>query len=152
MTERPTYVVDATVVGKWFLQGLPDEPLTDQALQLLHDFKDSAISLLAPYHLTYEVPSILCKAIGSQRLEPTSALEAVDTFLAYPIRTIRSTSLVHRGVRSAIRYQCLLYDALCLALAEAGGYPFIHADSKLHRTLRGRFPFELWLGDYQPIR
>lgn len=41
-----------------------------------------------------------------------------------------------------------MYDALYLALAEQIGCPFVHADRRLHNTLAGRFPHELWIENY----
>ncbi|TAK33351.1 MAG: PIN domain-containing protein [Chloroflexota bacterium] len=70
--------------------------------------------------------------------------------MSLPIRTIHSPSLIRRGAEYAIRYQCTFYDALYLALAETAGLRFIHGDGKLRRTLRGRFPLELWIEDYPP--
>lgn len=150
MTERPTYVVDASVIGKWFLHGLPDEQYIQPALSLLSNFEAGRISLIGPAHLHYEVPSILCKAIGSRRISASKATDAVDAFQSLTIRMVYSPSLIRFGVSHAIHYQCTLYDALYLALAETAGLRFIHADSKLRRTLRGRFPSELWIENYQP--
>lgn len=152
MIERPSYVVDATVIGKWFLHEAPDEAYTSHALQLLEDFRRGRVSLLAPDSVRYEVPNILCKAIGGQRIEFQKALEAVDTFLAYPIRTARGDDLVRAAAQQSPVYGCSFYDALYLVIAEQEQVRFIHADGRLRRTLRGRFPLELWIEDYSLAR
>lgn len=146
--ERPQYVVDATVVGKWFLQGLPDERYVDAAFQLLRDFEAGHVALLAPDYLAYEVSSIICKAVGGKRLDPGEAISSITTFLSYPIRLVRDRRLFFEGARLSIWYHCTFYDATYMALAEQRSYRFIHADDRLRRALRGRFPLELWLEDY----
>jgi predicted nucleic acid-binding protein len=148
--ERPRYVVDATVVGKWFLQEAQDERYVGLALELLRDFQAARVALLAPDHLTYEVSSIICKAVGGNRLDPARAISSITTLLSYPISLVQDQALLLEGARLSIWYRCTFYDAMYMGLAESRGYRFVHADDKLRRTLGGRFPLELWIEDYQP--
>lgn len=145
MAERPGFIVDASVAGKWYLK---DEELTAPALRLFEDFTHGRVGLLAPDHILYEVPSAIRNAVPRARLDPFQARNSISLFLAAEIPTVRSESLVLMGFDEAHRFGCSLYDGLYLALARTSRLPLVHADGRLRRNLGGRFPFELWLEDY----
>lgn len=143
MAERPQFVVDASVAAKWYLND-------DQALEVLRHFLQGKISLLAPDHIRYEVPSAVRNAIRRERVDPAAAREATSIFLGLGLHTTRSSSLILLGHDQAMKFGCSLYDGLYLALAEMSRCPLLHADRKLRHALNGRFPLELWIADYQP--
>ncbi|MBI4494393.1 MAG: type II toxin-antitoxin system VapC family toxin [Chloroflexi bacterium] len=138
-------MVDASVAGKWFLR---DEDHTHQADQLLLDYQERRVSLIAPDYLRYEVPSLICKAVGGKRITPEDARNLIGLFGVLELRTVRTRKLVEGALEMGLRYSCTFYDGLYLALAEAIGCRMVHADAKLRRTLKGRFPLELWIEDY----
>ncbi|MBI4506446.1 MAG: type II toxin-antitoxin system VapC family toxin [Chloroflexi bacterium] len=147
MAERPQFVVDASVAAKWYLN---DEVNADQALEVLRHFLQGKISLLAPDHIRYEVPSAVRNAVRRERVNPAAAREATSIFLGLGLPTTRSSSLILLGHDQAIRFGCSLYDGLYLALALMSQRPLLHADRKLRHALDGRFHLELWIADYQP--
>lgn len=152
MNEQPLYVVDATIVGKWFLRAVPTEDYTHEAEAVRRHFNEGRLTLTAPYHIRYEVPSIVTKAVGAGRIpNSTSEQQLIQFFLYFEdVPTPRDTPLSLAAHRLAVRYRCTYYDGLYLALAERHSVPFIHADGRLRRSLNGGFPFELWIEDYQP--
>lgn len=68
-------------------------------------------------------------------------------FLQLSIPVVVGTHIIVRGWDASRTYGCALYDGLYLALAEMMDCPLVHADRRLHNSLRGRFPLELWIED-----
>jgi predicted nucleic acid-binding protein len=144
-TERPRFVVDASVAIKWQLF---DELDSDVAERILHDFLAGRVRLIAPDQVRYEVANALRTAVRTRRLTADEARAALEQFLVWRIPTVADDDLILAGFDHSMRFECSLYDALYLALAEQSGCPLIFADLRLRNTLAGRFPLALWLGDY----
>jgi predicted nucleic acid-binding protein len=146
-TDAPTAVVDASVVAKWLLP--KTEPFTAKARDLRQRFTDGALSLCAPLHLAYELPSILLKAVGRRELTQDQALSGYELFrqFATEMQFYRSPGLDRAAIRMGAMLRCSFYDALDLALAERLGCPFIHTDARLRRAIAGRSARELWIED-----
>jgi predicted nucleic acid-binding protein len=106
------------------------------------------IAVMVPAHFHVEVGNAIRNALRPRRLTVDAARTALATLAALPIQTIPLADLLAPGFEAALHYDCALYDALYLALADQAGCPFIHADRRLHNTLAGRFPRELWMEDY----
>jgi len=47
------------------------------------------------------------------------------------------------------QYDCALYDALYLALAQQLALPFVTADRRLYERIR-HLSYAVWIGDYSP--
>ena len=138
-------VVDASVAVKWFLQ---DEDLTSQSLKVLDDLDADRVAPIASSHFGAEVSNAIRNALRPGRLTSESARTSLTTLLALSIETVPSSDLIAAAFEAALRFDCAMYDALYLALAEQIGCPFVHADRRLHNTLAGRFPHELWIENY----
>jgi predicted nucleic acid-binding protein len=134
------------VAGKWYLR---DEQCIQEATQLLQDFQDERIVLIAPDHIRYEVPSLIRNAIARARISPTQARRAIELFLSLDLHTVRSSSLILLGYDEALTYQCSIYDGLYVALSRLARVSLVHADDRLRRALKGTFPHELWVEDYR---
>lgn len=138
-------VIDASVSVKWYLR---NEDLASESSVLLDDFDADRVSLVAPGHFPIEVGNALRNAVRPGRLTVPSAHQALATFTALAIRIVPLDELLILGFQVALRYDCALYDALYLALADELGCPFVHADRRLRNTLASRFEHELWIEDY----
>lgn len=138
-------VVDASIAAKWYLD---DEEYSDEARMVLEDFGANRIALVAPAHLYIETANAIRNALRSQRLAPDAGRASLTSLIALSIPAIALSELLLPGFEAALRYGCALYDGLYLALAEHIESPLVHADRRLHHTLAGRFPYELWIGDY----
>jgi predicted nucleic acid-binding protein len=149
MPERPTHILDASVVGKWLLP--PSEASSTEAIAIQSDTDRGLISVAAPFHLAYEVPSVITKAVGGGRLTRDDANSQLRLFYRILRRFLlpRTQALSFAAQDMAVRYGCTFYDGLYLALAETFRVPFVHADAKLRRTLAGRIPWEEWISDYR---
>lgn len=104
-------VADASVVIKWFA----DEEHSDRARELLEDFVDREVDLLAPTLLRYEVLNGIRWKKGSN----ASALQKVDSAMhAFGIHLAPlEGGLSQRAIDLSLKYDLTLYDASYLALA-----------------------------------
>lgn len=119
---RPSYVIDASIVVKWFAQE-DDSPL---ALQLLKDCLEGRRSLIAPSVLFYEVANALK---FNPNLMEEDVKRALDRLEAIPIGlvTYGATALV-RAFQLAKERDLTIYDAVYLDLALVESIPLITAD------------------------
>jgi predicted nucleic acid-binding protein len=141
----PTYVIDASVAIKWFLE---DEDYVEQAQAVFTAYNTDAIRLIAPEHLILEVANAIFSAVRSNRVTAQAGDQAMSYMLALDIPRVGGRELVLAGYRMALRFQCTFYDALYLALADAVRCPLLHADRRLQVSVAGRFPLAYWVGRF----
>ena len=127
------YVVDASVLVKWFLHH--QEADRDRALAL----RDLHISGRS----TIYVPRLaLLEVLNAIRFSPKADEEAGETALealqdlhleakAADVNVLRKANAI------AWAYKITIYDALYVALAEQVGYPLITADEVMLKKLKG---------------
>jgi predicted nucleic acid-binding protein len=139
-------VVDASVAVKWYLL---EEDDADRAESLLDAFDRGGVELIAPYHIRYEVASVVTSAsLGRQpRLSREQATLAVAEFLSLGITTIVDLDLIPDAFALVHLHGCAFYDALYLALAQRLELPFVTADRKLLRRI-DHLPGVLPLSDF----
>ncbi len=142
---RSLLVVDASVAVKWYLQ---DEDLAQESQVVRGDLMNGRIEVIVPEHFRLEASNAIRNALRPRRLSIERARTAFETVASLPVQSIPLLDLIEAGFESALSYDCALYDALYLTLAEQIGCPLIHADRRLRNTLAGRFPRELWIEDY----
>ena len=111
MTDIPEYVLDASVAVKWHLR---DEEHPTIALQLLADFRDGKVALLAPDHIRYEVASAVRVAVLRNRLAVEEGRRSLADFYGWRIPTVGGESLIFFAYDQALQLNCSLYDALYL--------------------------------------
>lgn len=145
MTERPEFVVDASIVGRWYLA---NPPFVDEALQIRDAYQVGRIALLAPANFRYEVCGAIHSAVATRQLRAEQVRSRLEAFLNLPIVLIESSDLILNAHRLSIRYSTSFYDSLYLALAEQLQVPFVHADRRLRESVRGRFRWERWIEDF----
>jgi predicted nucleic acid-binding protein len=138
-------VVDASVAARWFLL---DENLVAESHRVLEDVQDDRIAMIEPGHFQIEVGNAVRNALRSNRLIDDSARQALAILRTLPAHMVPLETLLTSGFDTALRFDCALYDGLYLTLAEQLDCPFVHADQRLRNALRGRFPRELWIGEY----
>ncbi|MGH2459313.1 MAG: type II toxin-antitoxin system VapC family toxin [Chloroflexota bacterium] len=138
MSDVPSYVVDASSVVKWYLR----ESDSEQALQILRDYRQGRISLLAPDRIRHEVPAALWRAVFVRKLvSRDDGRLLIESFQGLKLPTLRSESLVLMAYDLTFEYGCSLYDGFYVAAASVTQDRLITADDKLYPSLYGKFPF-----------
>jgi predicted nucleic acid-binding protein len=146
MLETSRFIVDASVATKWQLR---DEQFLEYADQILHDFQEGRIDLLASDHIRYEVPSAIRKCVRTRRLTNEQSRRAIVEFLGLNLSTVANDHLILTAFDLTVQFNCSLYDGLYLALSEATGYPLIHADDRLRRAIDSRITKAIWIEDWR---
>ncbi|MGH3144193.1 MAG: type II toxin-antitoxin system VapC family toxin [Rubrobacter sp.] len=122
------FVVDASVVVKWFL---PEEH-TESALRLLNEGFD----LSSPDLVRAEVGNVMWKRWRRGEISAEEAGETLRHFGRLPLRIQTSGILMETAWSVARRFDRSFYDGVYVALAERVGYPLVTADRKLYNALR----------------
>lgn len=137
-------VVDASAAAKW----LVTEALSDKAIALL----GGPDELIAPDLLLPEVGNILWKKARANDLTAAMATERFRALPSMGVALVPSAGIADRAVAIALEYRRTVYDALCLALAEAERCRFVTADERLVNALSQSQIAELalWLGALRP--
>lgn len=127
------YVVDASVLVKWFLHH--QEADRDRALAL----RDLHIAGRSTIH----IPELaLLEVLNAIRFSPKGDEDAGETALEVLQNLHLETKAVDDGLLRkanaiAWAYKITVYDALYVALAEQLGYPLVTADEVMLKKLKG---------------
>ena len=127
------YVVDASVLVKWFLY--QQEADRDRALAL----RDLHISGRS----TIYIPRLaLLEVLNAIRFSPKADEEdgemALETLQDLHLETkAADVNLLRKANAIAWAYKITIYDSLYVALAEQVGYPLITADEVMVKKLKG---------------
>ncbi len=137
------YVIDASVVAKWFLP----EPYKEKADALLDDFLHRRLSLVAPDLLVPEVGNTLWKRSALMgEISTTEAKESYVDFLNLRVPLEPSSTIAERALTLAQEGRHPIYDALYVATALNHNCELITADETLVNKLSNKFPQIRWLG------
>ncbi len=121
-----SYVLDASVVIKWFVP----EAHSESALKL----KAVGGRFHAPSFLTLEIGNVLAKKRRRQELTPAEVEAVWRAFRQAPIRRQTDETLVLAAFDLAQQTRTTLYDNLYLALAIELSIPFVTADRKFYQA------------------
>jgi predicted nucleic acid-binding protein len=138
------YVVDASVVIKWFLP----EVHTEAARRLLKD----GLELSSPDLVRAEFGNVMWKRWRRGDLSAEAVDAALRSLGRLPLRIESSASLMGAAWDVARRFERSFYDGLYVALATQTGCPLVTADRKLYNSLRdGELARRLmWVEDLDP--
>jgi len=146
---RNTVVVDTSIAIKWVL----NEPDSDIAQALLVEWIDRGVTILAPSLLAYEVANVLHQNVRRKEITREEAKKALRKVLLSELEIDFSSNL-DLGIQAlelADQYNLpAAYDAHYLALAEREGCELWTADTRLWNSIKGKFSWARWMGDYQP--
>lgn len=121
-----SYVLDASVVIKWFVP----EAHSESALKL----KEVEARFHAPAFLTLEVGNVLVKKRRRNELTHGEAEHIWRAFRQAPIQGQADETLVLAAFDLAQQTRTTLYDNLYLALAVELNIPFVTADRKYYQA------------------
>jgi predicted nucleic acid-binding protein len=142
-------VIDASVALKWYLD---DEDDVSIARILLHDLVSGSIRSIAPDHLRWEVVHSLRSSARAGRVTIEQGRRALENFLALPISYASGHNLIAAAYASAQRYDCAIYDAGYIPLADSVSCRFIYADRRLQPRIAGKFHGAMWISRYAGSR
>lgn len=127
------YVLDASVLTKWFVEH--NEPDRDRALAL----KDLHVSGRSIIHITELAFLEVLNAIrfGTKAKEEHGARALAGLEGLHLNVTDTNFQLLRKANAIAWAYKITIYDALYVALAEQLGYPLITADDVMVKKLKG---------------
>lgn len=127
------YVVDASVLVKWFLY--QQEADRDRALALRELHISGRSTLFIPQLALLEVLNAVRFSPKAKEEDGEMALEALQDL--HLEAKSPEPDLLRKANAIAWAYDVTIYDALYVALAEQVGYPLITADEAMIRKLTG---------------
>ena len=129
--------VDASFVLKLLL----DEPDSPQAVEQWAEWIASDCEIVAPFHLVFEVVSVLRNNVYRKVITPESGSKSLAAFLAQDIALLHPDSLIEQGWRIAERFnRPTVYDAMYLALGELLECEVWTADRRLYNAAGATLP------------
>ncbi|MCZ6624766.1 MAG: type II toxin-antitoxin system VapC family toxin [Deltaproteobacteria bacterium] len=127
------YVVDASVLTKWFVER--NEPDRERALAL-KELHVSGRSIIYVVELTFlEVLNAIRFGAGTNEEHGARAIAGLED-LHLKI-TATDFQLLRKANAIGWAYKITIYDALYVALAEQVGFPLITADGAMIKKLKG---------------
>src|SRR5262245_47573559 len=108
MIER--LVLDCSVAVKWRPTG---EPQAAEAGELLLDWQQGAVEVVAPGHLTLEVTSTFLRAFRPGRLIETEAVDSIRHLLALPfVLHVATAPIAVRAFEIARQHNQQAFDCI----------------------------------------
>lgn len=140
------YVVDASVVVKWFIP----EVYVEAARRLL----EGGFEMFAPDLVRAEVGNVLWKKWRRGEIPPEAVSGILRDFERLPLKVESSEPLLATAWDVARRFDRSFYDGLYVALAARAGCSLVTADLKLYNSLRDGDLAErlVWVEELAPAR
>jgi predicted nucleic acid-binding protein len=129
---RLKFVVDASVVLKWFSQGREGHP--DKAHQLREDFRCRKIDLFSPELLVHEVTNVLR---FKKSLADVLVLKAIGSVYAMDLLVPVNQKIMENALKLAREHSITVYDSTYLSFARYCGCYLITADKKFSQKMKG---------------
>ncbi len=143
MPDEPRFVLDSSVLIKWFRQG---EVWASQALMLRDAYLDGRIGVLVPDLVAYELANVLRFKTD---LSTEQVCAGVQSLFDLGLDWIApSPAVMARAIEIARQYDTTVYDATFVALAERLEVKLVTADARLVERLAS-LPCVRFLGDLE---
>jgi len=134
--QRPTLVVDASVVVKWVL---PEEG-HPEAVRIQEMYQDEEVDLIAPYLVIAEVANVLWKRERRGDLTSYSAQVCFQELIRNCPLLMDSAAVSAAALALALAHNRPFYDCLYLAWALEQGCDLITADERFLHAMALAFP------------
>ncbi len=120
------YVLDASVVIKWFVK----EEDSEETIELLNEYNQGKCEIAVPDLLIYEVANVLRY---NPKFSHTDTLGCIRSIHNLDLDVVELVELiVESALGISYERKISFYDALYIAVAKEIGYEFITADEKLY--------------------
>ena len=131
------YVVDASVVTKWFVE----EDYSQNARDLLKSFGRGSVDLYAPSLLLHEVGNALWRIVNRLKLlKATYVIDAYSNFLKVPIHYADLTKQdASDSLKLSLELGLTFYDVVYLNLSKKLAKMLVTADDEILRKIKGDF-------------
>lgn len=127
------YIVDASVAVKWFVE----EDYSDRADELLDDFSNGYVELVAPKTLMLEFCNAIRKYVVRGHLKGDLATSYVKKMSEVPLDFVEiDWKIVKKAYSEALELGITVYDAIYVVIAEEKNGVIITADDRLYRQLK----------------
>lgn len=124
------FVIDASVIIKWFFQDPATENHTEHALSVLQSVRAGTVEILQPPHWLAEVAAVIA------RLEPRVADEAIDVLDAMELPVAGDAAVYKRAASLAATLRHHVFDTLYHAVAMEHRAELISADRRYYRAAK----------------
>ncbi len=141
-------VVDASAGIKFFLK----EPLSNRADILFSHLSDTPPAhFYVPNLFFIECANVLWKHVKRFDYPVDLARQNIADLIALPLRSIMMEDMAEDALILATRYNCSVYDAAYVVLAQQLSLPLVTADAKLLRVI-SKADFDIrFLGDWPEL-
>ena len=130
-------VIDASVVGKWFLG---DEDDADRALGLRARLIDGDLEGFAPPHLPLEIAGALVRSVRRGRFGAEGVAPSLAALESFSLEVADLHGLAWSAAEVGLAIGVHPYDAAYLVVARARRVPLVTADEPLYEAgLRAGF-------------
>ena len=141
------YVIDASVGVKWFIE----EEYSDRADELLSDFQEGIVELVAPKSFMQEFCNAIRKYVVRGYLSRDLANQHVEKMAEMPIDYVDlDWKIIKESYAKALELSITVYDAIYVVIADKLGATIITSDNKLYNQLRDKARI-MHIRDYQRI-
>ncbi len=142
-------VVDSSIAVSWLLE----DSNSHVAQELLDEWIDNEIIILAPALLAYEVTNIIHQNVRRRKITIERAREILTGFFETEVTfdKAQSDSMSQRALELVHQFSLpATYDAYFLALAEREECELWTEDKRLKNAVKGKLPWVRSLEDYTP--
>lgn len=137
--------IDASVLVKLVL----NEPDSDLAEALWRFCIKNQIQIIAPYHLAYEVTSVIRNRIYRGHISQEMGETIFEIVGEQQIQFMHPHNVMPHAWALAQHFnRPTAYDSFYLALSELIGCEFWTADRRLYSVVNHTLPWVKWLGDF----
>jgi predicted nucleic acid-binding protein len=133
MPGSPLYLLDSSVIAKWFVQ----EEDSDKAIEIRDLFIQKKHRVTTVSLLRYELGNVLWKHPAKTVESAREDFESLSQ-MAIPTLDIDDPKILTRVFETARSLEITFYDASYLTVAEESKAILVTADKKLHGRLKGR--------------
>jgi len=121
---KPSLVLDASAVAKWFVE----EDESREMHQIRDLYLEGAVTIYVPSLLFTELANALRYIEG---LDPADVVNAVEALRSLHLRVVSDLEVLDRAVEAAFSHGITVYDAVYVALAQVTGSRLVTYDKEL---------------------